>query len=68
MDANRIIDKLGGTQAVADVCRIKAPSVSGWRKEGIPQAREDFLRLKFPVEFAELDLEERQQASVERAA
>jgi hypothetical protein len=68
MDANRIIDKLGGTNAVAAVCRIQPPSVSGWRKEGIPPAREDFLRLKFPREFAELDLEARQEEDVERAA
>jgi len=51
MDANHVIDRLGGTFAVARLCRIKPPSVSGWRKYGIPPAREQFLRLLRPDIF-----------------
>jgi len=36
---SEIIDALGGTAAVARLCRIKQPSVSGWRVMGIPDAR-----------------------------
>lgn len=32
----QIIDALGGTSAVARLMNVKAPSVSGWRKTGIP--------------------------------
>jgi hypothetical protein len=54
MDANIIINSLGGTKAVARACRVKPPSVSGWRKNGIPSYRLDFLRLKFPKQFRSL--------------
>lgn len=50
-DANFIIDSLGGTKAVAALFRIKPPSVSGWRKNGIPSARMDYLRLAYPHLF-----------------
>jgi hypothetical protein len=35
--ANRIIDELGGTTVVAQLCEIKPPSVSEWRNNGIPK-------------------------------
>ena len=31
LSASEIIDALGGTAAVAQLCGVKAPSVSGWR-------------------------------------
>jgi hypothetical protein len=34
LDAERFIDQLGGTKAVADLLKIKAPSVSGWKEKG----------------------------------
>lgn len=37
MDA--LIDELGGTCAVANMTGVKAPSVCGWRKRGIPAER-----------------------------
>ena len=35
--AGRVIDKLGGTCAVARMCDIKPPSVTEWRTAGIPK-------------------------------
>lgn len=51
MDANTIIDELGGTNAVARLCEIEPASVSEWRKTGIPKARLMFLRLARPEVF-----------------
>lgn len=53
--ANRIIDKLGGTYAVARICDIKPPSVCKWRHKGISRGHLKYLRLRFPVEFAEVE-------------
>lgn len=52
MDANKIIDALGGTTAVARLCEIKPPSVAEWRKAGIPNARLMYLRVIRPDVFA----------------
>ena len=51
MDNSKIIDALGGTVAVADICGVKPPSVSEWRKVGIPPARLMYLRLLRPEVF-----------------
>lgn len=55
MDANKIIDALGGTAAVAKLCDVRPPSVSEWRLSGIPRAREQFLRLLRPDVFGEAE-------------
>ena len=52
MNDSDIIDKLGGTFAVAQICNVKPPSVSEWRKNGIPPARRQFLMLYSPDAFA----------------
>jgi DNA-binding transcriptional regulator YdaS (Cro superfamily) len=52
MDANQIIDALGGTFAVARLCNVKPPSVSEWRRSGIPAARLQFLQLARPDAFS----------------
>lgn len=49
--ANEIIDALGGTAEVARLCRVKPPSVSEWRKAGIPPARRQYLELLRPDVF-----------------
>lgn len=49
--ARHVIDRLGGVSAVAKLCGIKQPSVSGWKRHGIPQAREQYLRLLRPEAF-----------------
>lgn len=51
MDDSEIINKLGGTSAVAEICKIKPPSVSEWRRNGIPDARRQFLELLRPDVF-----------------
>lgn len=48
---SQIIDALGGTAAVAALCNIKSPSVSEWRRVGIPPARRQFLELLRPEAF-----------------
>ncbi|AHF03420.1 regulatory protein [Marichromatium purpuratum 984] len=54
MDANTVIDALGGTAATAKLCKVRPPSVSGWRKNGIPEYRLDYLRLARPEVFRSL--------------
>ena len=49
--ASELIDALGGTAATAKLCRVKPPSVSQWRKQGIPGARRQFLELVRPDVF-----------------
>lgn len=55
MDPNRIIDALGGTTEVAEMCKVTPAAVSQWREHGIPQARMMFLRLAEPKVFALLE-------------
>lgn len=54
MDANKIIDELGGTSAVAELCQCKPPSVSEWRHAGIPPARLMYLQAIRPDVFAKV--------------
>lgn len=51
MSDSDIIDKLGGTFRVAEICQVKPPSVSGWRNHGIPAARRQYLQLLRPDAF-----------------
>lgn len=51
MDANKIIDELGGTCAVAELCNVTTGAVSQWRTSGIPAARLMFLKLARPEVF-----------------
>lgn len=53
--ANIVINRLGGTAATAKICKCKPPSVSDWRVNGIPSAREQYLRLAHPEAFEGLD-------------
>ncbi|NMK45542.1 hypothetical protein [Achromobacter sp. Bel] len=48
---SEIIDGLGGTAAVARLCKVKDPSVSEWRKNGIPSARRMYLETIQPDAF-----------------
>ncbi|MES9830520.1 MAG: Cro/CI family transcriptional regulator [Candidatus Thiodiazotropha sp.] len=49
--AGQIIDEFGGTKSVAVIFGIKEPSVSGWRKKGIPGSRAFSLSLMRPDLF-----------------
>jgi hypothetical protein len=53
MDANKIIDALGGTSAVSEICQVTTGAVSQWRNDGIPAARLMFLKLLRPDVFAD---------------
>lgn len=55
MNPSEIIDALGGTFRVAELCEVRPPSVSDWRKHGIPRARMMFLRIAKPEVFEALD-------------
>jgi predicted aconitase len=54
-EACEIIEVLGGTQAVSRICKVKPASVSGWKHDGIPDARLMYLKLAFPKKFKELN-------------
>lgn len=64
----QIIEALGGTNRVARLCKVKPPSVSGWKRTGIPGARLDFLKLKCPAVFAQLAAEATATTAVRAAA
>lgn len=64
MEANKIIDRLGGTNKTAELCDVKPPSVSQWRQFGIPHARLMYLRLARPEVF---DDDEREEQSLKSA-
>jgi hypothetical protein len=49
--ANTLIQRLDGTTKAAKFFEIEPPSVSGWRKFGIPQARLMHLRSTNPEWF-----------------
>jgi hypothetical protein len=54
MNVSLIIEKLGGTAAVARLCEVEPPSVSEWkRRNHIPSARLMYLRLARPEAFDE---------------
>ncbi|WP_081492650.1 hypothetical protein [Pseudomonas sp. M47T1] len=55
MNPREIIDALGGTFRVAELCEVRPPSVSDWKKNGIPRARMMFLRIARPEVFRTLD-------------
>ena len=59
MDSCQLIDALGGTAEVARLCDVKQPSVSEWRKNGIPAARLMYLRAVRPDLFVEPSREQR---------
>ena len=64
IDYGQLIDLLGGTGEVAQLCEVQPPSVSEWRRHGIPKARMKFLRLASPIIVA--DWEASLLAPVER--
>lgn len=45
---SELIDKLGGTKAVAERFGIREPSVTQWRTRGIPPARREAIAEAFP--------------------
>lgn len=62
MDDNEIIDALGGTAKVARLCDVKAPSVSEWRKNGIPKPWRKFFQAIRPDLFTGSNADRRKRA------
>lgn len=54
--AAQVIEALGGTFAVARIFNVKPPSVSDWKKDGIPAARVMFLKVAHRKALAGIDL------------
>lgn len=52
---DEIIDALGGTSKVAQMCDVTDSAVSQWRVNGIPKPQLRFLRLARPEVFATLE-------------
>lgn len=46
-----LIDKLGGTNKAAELFDVKPPSVSAWRKTGLPKPRLMYLKVVRPDLF-----------------
>ncbi len=63
--AAKVIDALGGTAEVARLFEISMPSVSDWKRDGIPPARVMFLRVAKRKQLAGIDL---QAATADRAS
>lgn len=55
---DRIIDALGGTGVVAEMCEVSAPAVSQWRDNGIPKAQLRYLKLAKRKIFKQLSDQE----------
>jgi hypothetical protein len=53
--ANVVIDRLNGTHAVAAMCDVRPPTISCWRKRGIPDGWLAFLRVVRPDVFKGLE-------------
>lgn len=63
MNPSAIIEALGGTFRVAELCEVRPPSVSDWKKHGIPRARMMFLRVARPDVFKALEEEAQEDDS-----
>jgi DNA-binding transcriptional regulator YdaS (Cro superfamily) len=50
---SEIIDRLGGTSQVADLCKVQPQAVSQWRASGIPPARRMYLEVVRPEVFGQ---------------
>lgn len=50
-EAIRVIDALGGTSAVAKMCKVTGGAVSQWKTKGIPESRLMYIELAFPDVF-----------------
>jgi hypothetical protein len=45
---SQLIDALGGTTQVAEICRVSSQAVSKWRRDGIPESRLMYLQVIRP--------------------
>lgn len=54
--ATKIIEALGGTAAVSRLFDLRMPSVSDWKKKGIPRARMMYLQAACPDALKGVDV------------
>lgn len=57
IEAAKVIELLGGTVAVSRMCEIQSPSVSRWKRNGIPKDQARYLREVRPDVFQSVDYE-----------
>ncbi len=57
MNPSELIDALGGTVKVAELCEVWPSAVSQWRTDGIPRARLMYLRAVRPEIVAQWERE-----------
>ena len=55
--ATKIIEALGDTAEVARLFDVRMPSVSDWKKHGIPRARMMYLKVAQPQALDGVDLD-----------
>ena len=55
--ATKIIEALGETAEVARLFDVRMPSVSAWKKAGIPKARMMYLKVAHPGALSGVDVE-----------
>lgn len=51
MNANHVIDALGGTKATAELCELTLGAISQWRTSGIPKPWQKYLKAVRPDAF-----------------
>jgi hypothetical protein len=68
MTDTEIIDALGGTKAVAELCNVTKGAVSQWRKDGIPDSRRMYLKLLRPDAFVPPEQKPKHSAPLKRTS
>lgn len=63
-----IIHRLGGTAEVSRIFGLSMPSVSDWKRAGIPKARLMFLEVAYAKKLKGMDLAAAQSVVEPRAA
>ena len=58
---SELIDLVGGTRKVAELCEVTPGAVSQWRNNGIPKPWRKFLAERFPDIAEDLLLASKQQ-------
>jgi len=51
MNASELIDAIGGTSKVSEICGLTTGAVSQWRTKGIPRPWMKFFSKAYPKEF-----------------
>jgi len=68
INANTVIDRIGGTGATAKLCETSPGAVSQWRRDGIPPARLMYLKLARPDVFETVGASDMAPEPIKQAA